>query len=1091
MQILTNKNITCVILVFMSLFISSKDLSDYRVDLNFKKSKIIDVLTSIEKQTNLTFVYSSSSVKENKLVTIDVKQHNLSEVLFIITNDIPVDFTLRGNEIIFTKLDRIIKGKVFDDSKNPLPGASIVASKSRIATVTDIEGNFELKLKKLDDVLEFSFVGLEKQEVKINQRTNIEVSLNEEAIGLSEVVVVGYGTMKKKDMTGAVSSVSSERISQAGTVSVLEAMQGHVAGANISASSGKAGAGYNIEIRGRNSLQSGGEPLYVVDGVMVGSISWLNPADIQRIDVLKDASSTAIYGSRGTNGVVMVTTKQAPKEKGKATIQYDAYYGIREVARMPEFMSGEEWWEFRRNSFLYESYYKKGKEFPTDEAELLAIMDYSKSEIYKDNVDNNRTFDWAGALQQTGMQMNHYISVSGTSENDLSYVFGVGYQAEESNVKNDRQDKYSIKSKVSQQITKHWKSGINMNLSMRENTYNKSSAYSNAFRFSPFVSPYDKEGELLLQPAKYDGMSLTSSTNPLLYLEEYIDESIKIDGIASVYLQFEPIDDLQFRATYSPRIYYRRKGSYSSPKLSSKGVSSATKDHDQTIAGDFEFRTNYQLKLSNSRLNLLGVFSSYQSESESSDMEVRNLPFDSEYHNLGNAPQEEWRELDSYYSKETTLSYTLRANYSLMDRYLLTITNRWDGSSKLSDDKKWGMFPSAAIAWRVTEEAFMKGIDFLSNLKIRLSYGLTGNTSSLSRYATQQLASSHRYYGFGDTMAEGFAPGGMANPNLIWEKSNELNLGVEYGFFKGKISGSIELYDKTSEDLHYKRELPFETGYSSLYQNIGSVNNKGVELSLKTANLKTNELYWTTGFTFSKNINEIVDIYGDKKDDIGNKLFIGESIRSNWTYTLDGIWTVDEKEEAAKYGQLPGEARAVDKNKDGKIDNDDKSIIGTKDPSWTLGFNTNLTYKGFDFSLSLNMVEGTQVWSGFIKDFSDTKDRGRQKIKVDYYMMDNPITGARNGQQAPSPKANQQYYSSVSGYVDASYIKVKNISLGYTLPKAIVNKLKVGKLRLYFNVLNPIVVTDFKGFDPEWANTGTDGGSNSYITYQFGLNLSL
>ncbi|HYX06717.1 MAG TPA: SusC/RagA family TonB-linked outer membrane protein, partial [Bacteroidales bacterium] len=486
-------------------------------------------------------------------------------------------------------------------------------------------------------------------------------------------------------------------------------------------------------------------------------------------------------------------------------------------------------------------------------------------------------------------------------------------------------------------------------------------------------------------------------------------------------------------------------------------------------------------------INFLGMQSIYYTRFESSFINVQNLPYNSRFDNLGSATTIDG--VGSEYQKTTLVSFITRINYAYQDKYLVTLSDRWDGSSKLGKDNKWTSFPSVALAWRISAENFMQSQPVFSSLKLRLSYGFVGN-DNISPYLTQSNAGLLRKYDFGGTYSPGNEPTGLANKKLTWERSHELDAGLDFGLIKGRIYGTVDIYNKLSEKLLMMRKLPTESGWGVIWDNVGSVRNKGVELTFTSVNVDGKNFYWTTSFNFTKNSNEIVELYGEKVDDIGNNWFIGEPVNVIYDYNMTGIWQESERNQALTYGQLPGQARVQDVDNNKIIEaRKDKLILGSPDPDWIGGFTTTFRYKNFDLSGSLYTKQGMFVLSGFHQNFANVDDRGRQKLDINFYMPPNEMTPTHISNEYPQPKNVGPYYQNVGYYRDASFIKVKNITLGYTFSNSVTNKLLLNNLRLYVNVLNPFVFTKYDGFDPEWADATYANGGTSSVTYQFGINV--
>ena len=979
--------------------------------------------------------------------------------------------------------EKTVYGKVISSEDNlGLPGVTVLEKGTTNGTVTDADGGFRLSVDSDASVLVFSSIGFNSQEVAVGNQSEINITLEVNIEQLSEVVVIGYGSQGRAEITSAIGSVKGDAISQRGTVNPLQGIQGQVAGVDISAASGRAGTGFNIQIRGQNSLAGGG-PLYVVDGVLVGGIDFLNPNDIESIDILKDAASTAVFGSRGSNGVVMVTTKGGTGVKGSTHISYEGYVGVRQNARMPDFMGGDDWWEYRQNAFIT--------------PELLAgrgfdntIGGLAVSPTLARRVANREYTDWQNILLQTGIQTNHWLNVSGTGNNGMNYVIGAGYQNEKGNISRESYDRFNFKASVDHKINENWSAGMSFNISLVERELGSDLAITNAYRMSPLVSPYDEEGNLVFRPGQFDALGFTSSVNPLIDNENADNNMRRTFGIGNIYLQYSPVSWLQVRSTFAPRIKHERTGRYFGSLTEARGeqLPSARMNRDESFSYNWDNQITANKSFGDHHFTLTGLHSVWFERNEFGNIEANNLPFNSSFYNLGSGPRDQLV-VGSGFSQLAIISYMARLNYNYKDKFLFTAVTRADGSSKLAPGYQWANFPSASIGYRLSEEPFMKDISFLDDLKARLSFGFAGNNNNISPYGTQANLSSPLQYDFGGQLGLGYVPNRITNELLTWEKSREINAGLDYTLFRGRVTGTIDVYNKLSDGLLLSRALPRESGWGSITANIGSVRNKGVELGLTTVNVSTRDLVWTTTFNFARNRNAIEELINGKEDMIGNAWFIGQPIDVNYTFVFDGIWQESEREMALSYGQLPGQARVVDLNDDGVINGDDRAIIGNPVPSWTGGFSTNLTYKNFDFNLSLFSRQGIQVRSPFHAEFLNWDDRGRSKLNVDYYMPENGVTPARSSNTYPQPRNGGPHWGAVRDYVDASFVKIQNISLGYTVPQDFLGRYRIQSLRLYTNVTNPFVWTPYEGFDPEWASAGLGSSGNSFITYQFGLNV--
>ena len=1017
-------------------------------------------------------------------------------------------FLLLGFSLLFTQVyaqDGFkVSGTVTDPDENvSLLGATVLEKGTANGTVTDFDGSYTLTVSGPDATLIFSYTGFEPQEIAVANRSVIDVELSLNNNALDEVVVVGYKTIKKSDLTGAVASLDSEALNARGLNSPLEAVQGNVAGVQISSSTGRLGDGFDITIRGNNSLNDDSNPLFVVDGVPIDNIDFLNPQDIERIDILKDASSTAIYGSRGSNGVVIVTTKNGASAKPGVNVSLDTYYGMRQVARLPQMMDGEKWWYYHRSAYLATTNLNDPLSITPEE--LQSKYAGSANTLLEQRAANNETFDWYDLVLQDGFQHNTYLNFNGIAAGGIGYNLGLGVQNETGNIANEALDKYSFKAGLNHRINDQFTYGLNTTLTFTDEQLGSELAMREAFRLNPFLSPYGLDGETLFpQPGKLvdeNGdflINKTSTYNPLLEIANTQDEIRRWTGIGNVYLQYSPITWLTFKSTFAPSFTNARRGrawgAMTNRGISNNNLPSADLENSQNFnyTWDNQFDIDYDIDENNS-LSLLGLQSLFSTRTEGSSISARNLPFDTDFYNIGSGDQSTYN-IGSFFVKQTLASFALRLNYSYKDKILITLSNRWDGSSLLSEDNRWDNFPSGAIAWNISEEDFLAKSPAISFLKLRASYGFTGN-NIIAPYSTVNSLDQQTYYDYYGTTANGWLPSALANTALGWEKTREANFGIDFGFAKERIIGSIDVYDRLSDDLLLEQRLPVESGFEFINANVGSVSNKGVEVALTTRNIKKKNLFWETTFTFTRNRNEIVSIYGqDEVDDVGNSWFIGESINSHYNYVFDGIWQANQRDEAASYGQLEGQGRVQDLNGDGVIDpDDDRTILGSSDPTWTGSLFSNLRMGNFDLSFSVLATQGVYVYSPFHENFTNTRDRGRQKLDIDWYIPENGAgIPAQFSNNYPQARNMGTYWRNdgVGYYRDASFVKVKNIALGYSLGQSTLSNLGIGSLRVYANVINPFVFTDYDGYDPEWADASFSIGRVGSVIYQLGLNAN-
>lgn len=1007
----------------------------------------------------------------------------------------------------------VIEGKITDAAGLSLPGVNIQEKGTKNGTSTDFEGSFKINVSSSKAVLVISYLGFQTQEVSVAGKAKVNVSLVEQSNSLNEVVVVGYGSVKKTDLTGSVSTISAATITERNTTSALEAIQGSTPGVQISSSSGRVGDGFKVVIRGNNSLLAdssnpnvlGSTPLYVVDGVPMDGIDFLNPQDIARMDVLKDASSAAIYGSRGSNGVIIVTTKSGINAKSGINVSFDTSYGTKTAVRLPEMMSGAEWWKFHQVAYMSATP-------ATQTPAQLAALAGNQSPLLVSRANAGYNFDWYDAVLKPGMTQNNYLNISGRGDSGLSYNLGFGIQSDEGLIDNDGTDKYSFKLGLNHKINDKFSTGANITIAHVDTQFGSDLAMQDAFRLSPLMSPYavdaagnEKIGTLFFLPGKLtypDGswaINKTSAVNPLMEIANSSQTEKTWQTVGNVYMQYQPLKWLTFKTTFSAGVQDTSTNSAYTAQTNNGVTLNGKNSASIKTYNNFNYTWDNQVDLKHTfnevhDFSLLLLQSSYSNTDENSYMYSNNQPFDVGTNNMGSGVQTSYN-LTSGYAKNTLSSYAVRLNYTYKDKYLLTASNRWDGSSVLSADNKWQNFPSVALGWKISKESFLANSSVVSDLKLRASLGYTGN-DNVAPYTSQALLNQQTFYANGANVVSGWQSENLANQNLTWEKTREVNLGVDFGFLKNRITGSVDVYDRLSDDLIYKQQLPLETGWKNTFANVGSVSNRGIEVLLTTKNIKSKNVNWETTFTFTKNVNKLESIYNqDKVSDIGNKLILGSEINPNYNYVYDGVWQESEAAKAATYGMAPGQARPKDLNGDGKFNADDRQVIGNANPEWQGSFYSKLTVGQFDFNFSVITSQGQTVLSTFHQNFADVSDRGRQKIKMDYFIPTNGTgiaANADNTNPRPGPIATGAgaYWTSLFGYYrDASYVKIKNISLGYTFNSELLKKIKMSNLRIYVNVLDPFVFTNFDGYDPEWAGSAFGVNRPASVTTQLGLSV--
>ena len=916
--------------------------------------------------------------------------------------------------------ERSITGTVVDEANEPIIGANITELGTTNGVITDFDGNFTLKVQA-DAKIQISFIGYIMQTVAVGNRTHFGIVLKEDTKTLDEVVVVGYGTMKKSDLTGSIASVSSEKLASRGTVRVEDALQGAIPGVNITQSNSRANGSFDMQIRGQASINNSSDPLFVVDGMVVSSIDFLNPEDIERIDVLKDASSTAIYGLRASAGVIVITTKGAGAGQGKAQpveISYDGYYGVRKVARMPELMDSREWMQYRFARYTEGTVDEDGHvTYVMTDSNLQSVFqngtDWQNSTLMQRYL-TNETYDWSDYVLRTATQQNHYISASGATEK-TSYRLGMGYQSEENVFKNNDYQRFNIKGSFDSKLSKVVEAGMSVNLvhDVQDDwitaTSSSYSPYNNAFWMAPVLSPYEEDGSLAALPGKVGTMSLTSTPSPLVdfVIDAYDNETRKFHAFGNMYLRFNILEGLRFTTTFSPNYYHGRQGIFYGTGVSdeyplgtayyqSQEHNQASVINTERLDWTWDNQIDYAKTWGGHSLNVMGLFSMYASNKETYTQTVNDISDDKlSYHAMDKGSGT--KTIESTYTESSLVSVATRLNYSYKGRYMATATIRADGSSRFAKGNRWGWFPSAAVAWRMSEENFMKDVRWLDNLKLRLSYGITGN-NNVDDYVTGSSASGPNYVTINGIEYQGYYPNGLIDKGLIWERIKEFDAGVDIGVLRNRINLTADFYRRISDGQIMDSTVPLETGESSVTTNIGCVQNTGIELALGLGIIRTKNFTWDMNLAFARNWNKITEL--PNGDDTSNNWFIGESLNVLRGYTGAGVVTEDGvtmntvngkkhytlKEVYQKYGWYEGQYAVNDWNDDGVISEEDKQIYGCTDPKWTGSLSSTMTYKGFDFSFMLYTKQGQWSRSYFHEQYLDYSDRGRQKMSFDYYI---------------------------------------------------------------------------------------------------------
>lgn len=996
-----------------------------------------------------------------------------------------------------------VSGNVKDIHGEPLIGATIkLSQQTQIGTITDADGNFALANIPPNGTLEVSYVGYTTKKIQINGQSNIQVTLEEDLESLEEVVVVGYGVQKKSDVTGAMIRVGEKELKAMPVVNPLQALQGKAAGVDIT-SNERPGELGTIRIRGERSLNATNAPLYVVDGIPLQEtgIDNLNPNDIESVDILKDASATAIYGSRGANGVILVTTKRG--SAGSLQLEYNGSMTVSTLQDRLEMMNSAEYIDYVRQSFINQGTYPATPSKADDE-KLFNKDPYAWAQIEKGweggTWDGSKvpTYDWTSAGRQTGITHEHTLSARGGTDKIQAYA-SFGYLDQKGTQPGQSYERYTLNTNVDLQTNDWFRLGTSLNASYADQEYGwafsgvtgAKDIYSALRGQLPYAVPYTPDGEFIRNPG-----GDVNIVNPIQEADLSRNNRQNVRIFGSLYAElnagniFEKLEGLKYRLQFGPDLRYQTNGQANPAKsVNGDGLNRARYNTDFRRSWTLDNLVYYDKDIDQHTLGLTLLQSASAYHMESSGITNNNVNSVQElWYNIGSTNNKDHWGLGSDMVEKQLVSYMIRANYSFADKYLLTASGRWDGASQLADGNKWDFFPSLALGWRIEQEDFMKSTSWINQLKLRLGFGVTGN-SAIPPYGTKGAVALNDY-SFGSNVYTGIVasdlwvsdPILMANPTLGWEKTTTYNLGVDFSLFNGRLYGALDIYKSKTNDLLMKQTIPSLTGYYSTWANVGKTENQGIDLTINSINIKNPDFEWTSTLTFSADKGKIVELANGVTEDINNRWFVGHSIGSFYDFVYDGIWKSSEAELAAKYGRLPGQIKikdlenAIDEDGNEVVsidENYDRTIVGKRRPDWTGGLVNTLTYKNFEFSF---FMYGRY---GFTLETGAERLNGRFPIrKLSYWIKD-----VNEDAEYYAPGEEDKYFGSMN-YRDGSFIKVRNISFGYNLNKGITNKLGINNLKLYTQVINPFTIYSAIDFvDPD---TGTSTYNRSFV---LGVNI--
>ena len=1071
--------ILIVTMSILSCFSAETYSQNTKLTITENNSTLLNVLRAIESQSEFKFFYNEK-VDVNKEVSVEVTQKSITEILDKVLSSTSIKYKVLGRQIALYDKNELepfvaeqqgkkMTGKVTDQSGAPIPGAAIVVKGTTIGITSENDGSYSLTLPSDAKVLIFSFVGMKTQEIAVEGKATLNVKLEEESIGIEEVVTIGYGTSKKKDLTGAVGRVDMKESRTQPNTNASQILRGTTAGVQVT-DNGRPGSNGSIIIRGRNSISASSDPLIVLDGIIYagGSLSDINPGDIESIDILKDASSAAIYGSLAANGVIEITTKKG--KEGKPKITFNTYTGVSDFAHIPDYMNAEQYLAARKD---YEV--AAGGSVPFQPTEL-------------ENIAAGRSIDPFKEVKQNAPISNYELSASGKADK-VNYFFSGSYSDISSPVKGDNFSRLSSRLNVGVQATDWLKVGINSGYSSRDDSGVRANL-GNTTYLSPYASLYLEDG---VSPKPLP-MDIGLVANPLIgYL---LNDRLSITNalFTNGYLDVEILKGLSYKLnagytrtdsklfTYSP----------SYEPLNRLGSGSKRQGEGQNLT--LENIVKYGRTINEQhKIDLTLLYGIYEYKDQFSTLSSQNIFNDALGYNSLEIGQS--FNIDTGASENKQNSSMARIGYSFAAKYYLTLSLRRDGYSAFGEGRKYGTFPAIALSWNASEEGFLKNIDYVDFLKLRASWGRNGNRGVSAYSSLSQVVQNNYVFGDGGSTAVGLNTSSFANPNLGWETTESLNLGMDLRLFKNRISTSINFYSSNTFDLLLNQTIPNTNGFETFLRNIGKTKNYGLEIDLGTTNVKTKNFEWDSKIAFSFNRNKIVKLTGRdlnsdgvEDDDIASGWFIGKPLGSYFDYVSDGVFQVGDDLSLIP-GAKPGDLRFKDISgpdgvPDGKITPSDRTVVGSSQPDFIVGITNIFRYKGLSLSSTFNIREGGESPISSLNLGTNFADQANV-LNVPYWTAENHInTAARIDYKNPL---------GYGFYQDRSFVRLQNVSLAYEFPSKLINRIGLGDLQIYVSGKNLITSTKWMGWDPEFGSGGRDPGNNGPLlkTYTIGLNISL
>jgi len=1076
-----------------------------RIDLELENADLIKVFQSIQEQTEFDFFYKNEYLPAGKTITKSYKNAKIDKILNdvlagtgliyrVLDTDIVVtkqqDFDSETDDSFTRQQGKTITGTVVDENDQPLPGVTVLVPGTTIGTVTQADGSFTLDVPSDTESLTFSFIGLKTREVELGNQLTFNIQMEQDVIGLEEVIAVGYGTMKKSDLTGSVQRVDVAKYETQQTTSMIEMLNGTVAGFNSNQGTSAAGGG-SMEVRGPTSLKANNSPLVVLDGVIYnGSIGDINPNDIESIDILKDASSAAIFGARSASGILIVTTKRG--RTSKPTINFTTKIGVTGLTNHMRPQTPEEYTTSRGdywadvNPDKPEHYYtdpnnlpaglsieewKNYDTTPSDDPVQMWFDRMGMTQIELDNYKAGKTVDWYEEVYRNGIRQDYDLSLSGGSQS-LRYYWSAGYTDNQGVQLGDDYKNIRSRINIDADVTDFLKVGVNAQFADRDRS-SQNASLGNAISASPYGNIYEEDGVTLTFYPHGDAMS----QNPLLYYKYRDKLNYTQTLFATLFGEVKLPFGLSYRVSYVNR-YSWNKNYYFDPVTTPNGFSNNgygrridNSVYEWQVDNIFKWQKTFADVHDFNATFLINAekYQSWQSLQENNNFAPSGAL---SFHALQAGISPSLNNNDNYSTGNALMA---RLNYSFMDKYMLTATWRRDGYSAFGQKHPYAEFPSAAVAWRISEENFFD-VSWVDYLKLRVSWGANGNRA-VGRYDALARLGTTKYL-YGTTLATGVYSSTMANSDLRWERTEALNFGIDFGIINNMLYGSVEYYDMTTRDLLLNRSLPRIIGYTSVAANLGELGNKGFEITLNSTNVSTSNFIWNSNLVFSFNRNKIKHLYGEmvdeldaegnvigqkEADDIGNGWFIGQALDRIWDYEILGVWQLGEEETAAIYGKQPGDIKLKDQNGDDVLNPiGDKIFQGYKRPQYKIGFrNDFILFKNFEINAFIRADLGYYGVNNLHRNSGANSDfERRSRMYRPYWTFDNPINDyARLNSDTDSPGFNY--------WENRSFLRLQDLSIGYNIPSSKLEKYKIQRLKIFLNFRNMLTITGWEHYDPE------------------------